>query len=194
MNGFRCKVANATSTVALAKPEVPRRCGTDPDNHKQFSIPQNCTYGAKQPLYWLNDDSNMFEGDHSPPVYNDLYNFADGAQNDIFTDSYETKPEPGVVAPLPVFAKLETAVKHILNGGVAAVRKALNNAVNDGSAVTPPTKKSGRFTAAPSRRDPASNQEVDSRLFRRYVPRAGVGRTDSSRKLHGNKSRLWNTW
>lgn len=26
----------------------------------------------------------MFEGAHSPPVYNDLYNFKDGAQNDIF--------------------------------------------------------------------------------------------------------------
>lgn len=26
----------------------------------------------------------MFEGAHSPPLYNNLYNFKDGPQNDIF--------------------------------------------------------------------------------------------------------------
>ena len=30
----------------------------------------------------------MFEGTYSPPFYTDLYNFKDGAQNDIFQDSY----------------------------------------------------------------------------------------------------------
>ncbi len=29
----------------------------------------------------------MFEGAHSPPLYNDLYHFLDGAQNDIFVNS-----------------------------------------------------------------------------------------------------------
>ena len=36
----------------------------------------------------------MFEGYYSPPVYKDLYNFGDGAQNDIFEDSIVTTPLP----------------------------------------------------------------------------------------------------
>jgi hypothetical protein len=46
----------------------------------------------------------MFEGTYSPPVYNDLYNFADGAQDDIFVDSYLALPAPGPAAALPVRA------------------------------------------------------------------------------------------
>lgn len=36
----------------------------------------------------------MNEGTFSPPVYNDLYNFRDGAQDDIFQDSYDSIPTP----------------------------------------------------------------------------------------------------
>ena len=36
----------------------------------------------------------MFEGYYSPPLYQDLYNFRDGAQNDIFVDSVVTTPLP----------------------------------------------------------------------------------------------------
>jgi hypothetical protein len=39
----------------------------------------------------------MFEGAFSPPEYRDLYHFLDGAQNDIFVDSYDFPlPEPSV--------------------------------------------------------------------------------------------------
>ena len=48
----------------------------------------------------------MFEGTFSPPVYNDLYNFLDGAQNDIFIDSYASIPTPGPNASLPVLSNL----------------------------------------------------------------------------------------
>ncbi|KAF9048809.1 hypothetical protein BJ165DRAFT_1526227 [Panaeolus papilionaceus] len=107
MNGFRCNITGSTSTVPLAAPKVARRCGTDPDNSKTFSAPGNCTYGAKQPLYWLQAErNNVFEGDHSPPVYNDRYNFLDGAQDDIFIDSYESIPDPSPVAALPISANL----------------------------------------------------------------------------------------
>jgi hypothetical protein len=34
--------------------------------------------------------NNMFEGYYSPPLLNDLYNFRDGAQNDIFEGDYNT--------------------------------------------------------------------------------------------------------
>jgi len=46
----------------------------------------------------------MFEGAFSPPVYNDLYNFPDGAQDDIFDDSYTFIPDPAPNAALPVLA------------------------------------------------------------------------------------------
>ncbi|KAI9512042.1 hypothetical protein F5148DRAFT_1165821 [Russula earlei] len=84
MNGFQCNFANATSTTPLAKPQVARRCGAEPDKGLP-ARPENCTYGAKSPLFWLqNERNNMFEGYYSPPLYQDLYNFANGAQNDIF--------------------------------------------------------------------------------------------------------------
>lgn len=87
MNGYRCKVTNAKSNKKLATPKLARRCGQNADKNANVA-PWNCTYGAKQALYWLQKEGNtFFEGDHDPPFYNDLYNFGDGAQNDIFEDS-----------------------------------------------------------------------------------------------------------
>ncbi|EPQ54007.1 hypothetical protein GLOTRDRAFT_26627, partial [Gloeophyllum trabeum ATCC 11539] len=89
MNGFKCNVVDPLSTVPIAKSKVARRCGADPQNGKPHADPSNCTYGAKQPLYWLQKErNNMHEGYYSPPFYNDLYNFKEGAQDDIFEDSY----------------------------------------------------------------------------------------------------------
>ncbi|KAH0833490.1 hypothetical protein J3R83DRAFT_12614 [Lanmaoa asiatica] len=96
MNGFQCRITNSTSNVGLATPKVARRCGADPSNGKMSADPGNCTYGAKQPLYWYQaEQNNMFEGTYSPPFYNDLYNFEDGAQSDIFQNSYINIPVPG---------------------------------------------------------------------------------------------------
>ncbi|KAI0663764.1 hypothetical protein C8Q70DRAFT_952431 [Cubamyces menziesii] len=98
MTGFKCNVTGSTSNVPLAKPQIPRRCGADPDNGKPNAAPGNCTYGAKQPFYWFQAErNNMFEGTYSPPFYLDLYNFKDGAQDDIFVDSYPN----GLPAPSP---------------------------------------------------------------------------------------------
>lgn len=58
MNGFKCNVTQSTSNVALAKSQVPRRCGADPDHQKLDSIPGNCTFGAKQPFYWFQAEQN----------------------------------------------------------------------------------------------------------------------------------------
>jgi len=107
MNGFKCNVTNSTSAVPVARSRVPRRCGADPSNNKMQSAPGNCTYGAKQPFYWFNrEGNNMFEGAFSPPVYSDLYNFLDGAQDDIFENSYAILPDPSPNATLPVLADL----------------------------------------------------------------------------------------
>ncbi|KAI5117029.1 hypothetical protein M0805_001545 [Coniferiporia weirii] len=88
MNGYRCQVTGATSTTPVATSRVARRCGADPDFSKPDAAAWNCTYGAKQPLYWdQTENNNMFEGVHAPPFYNDLYAFPNGAQSDIFQDS-----------------------------------------------------------------------------------------------------------
>ncbi|OBZ72041.1 hypothetical protein A0H81_07553 [Grifola frondosa] len=106
MNGFKCNVTDSTSNVALAKPQVPRRCGADPDFGRLTADPGNCTYGAKQPFYWFQKErNNMFEGTYAPPFYLDLYNFKDGAQDDIFVDSYGDIPTPSpnsTVVPTPL--------------------------------------------------------------------------------------------
>ncbi|TFK91420.1 hypothetical protein K466DRAFT_515481 [Polyporus arcularius HHB13444] len=106
MNGFKCKVTGSTSNVALAMPTVPRRCGADPQNGKTDTVPGNCTYGAKQPFYWFQAErNNMFEGTYAPPFYTDLYNFKDGAQDDIFADSYAEIPTPSAdqtIVPTPL--------------------------------------------------------------------------------------------
>ncbi|KZP23879.1 hypothetical protein FIBSPDRAFT_785603, partial [Athelia psychrophila] len=97
MNGFKCNVTGSTSAVALAEPQVPRRCGADPTDGKSDAVPGNCTYGAKQPFYWFQAENNtMNEDTFHPPFYLDLYNFLDGAQDDIFLDSYVGAiPAPG---------------------------------------------------------------------------------------------------
>ena len=49
--------------------------------------------------------SKMFEGTYAPPFYTDLYNFRDGAQNDIFLDSYADIPPPSpdsTAVPTPI--------------------------------------------------------------------------------------------
>ncbi|CAL1716054.1 unnamed protein product [Somion occarium] len=85
MTGFKCEVTGAHATKPIGKPAVARRCGADAANGVNQATPSNCTVGPKQPLYWYQKErNNMFEGTYSPPVYNDLYGFADGAQNDIF--------------------------------------------------------------------------------------------------------------
>ncbi|KAL1700823.1 hypothetical protein EV121DRAFT_263730 [Schizophyllum commune] len=122
MNGFRCNVTGATSDVALAKPAVPRRCGADLQNNRASSVLGNCTYGAKQPIWWLNNQSTLFEAPTAPPFYNDLYNFRDGPQDDIFADTYVQLPEPSPTAQLPV---LRYAVKAL--SGVLSIAQDLGN-------------------------------------------------------------------
>jgi len=58
MNGFRCNVTGSVSNVGLAPAKVPRRCGADPERGVAEATPGNCTYGAKQPLYWYQKERN----------------------------------------------------------------------------------------------------------------------------------------
>ena len=109
MAGFKCKVTNSISNIALAKPNPPVWCEGNPNN---------CTKGAKQFIGWNQHDGNNIEvdgfdleGGHKSPAYNMKLGFANGefltpffssslygygygsqmekigAQNDIFGDT-----------------------------------------------------------------------------------------------------------
>lgn len=172
MNGFKCNVTGSTSSVPLATSKVARRCGADPANKRMQSVPGNCTYGAKTPFYWFNNErNNMFEGSFSPPVYNDLYNFLDGAQNDIFQDSYTFLPDPSPTAPLPVLASNST-----LGGGSA-------------NSTTTTSGGGGKKKTCTIRKQPSA---VPS-LAARGLPGALVGRR--GRRSHSfERRRVWDMW
>ena len=70
MNGFRCNVTGATSDVPLAKPQVARRCGADPDNDRPEGNFGNCTWGAKQPFYWFQKEANNVRSSCSVSAHN----------------------------------------------------------------------------------------------------------------------------
>ena len=62
----------------------------------------------------------MFEGAHAPPYYTELYNFKDGAQEDIFEDSYpDGLPPPGPhQTQIPTMSNGPSApVKENMQGG-----------------------------------------------------------------------------
>ncbi|KAG9098080.1 hypothetical protein FRC06_006834 [Ceratobasidium sp. 370] len=87
MNPFDCSVTNATSTTPIPPPQVPRYCPIDKTN---------CTVGAKQPFYWLqNEGNNMFNDFYDPPTYTNDYGFKDGAQDDLW-DSTLTSSSPAL--------------------------------------------------------------------------------------------------
>lgn len=63
----------------------------------------------------------MFEGTYSPPFYLDLYNFKDGAQDDIFLDSYTSIPPPS-----PTQREIPTPVNHTVPVQSPVVSKRCN--------------------------------------------------------------------
>ncbi|PSR74237.1 hypothetical protein PHLCEN_2v9981 [Hermanssonia centrifuga] len=98
MNGFQCKITGQTGNTPIGTPGLARRCGADPDNGKPDAVPSNCTVGPVQPFYWYqNERNNMFEGTYSPPLYNALYGFTDGAQPNLF----QNPTIGGSAAPAP---------------------------------------------------------------------------------------------
>ncbi|KAG8212930.1 hypothetical protein J3R82DRAFT_11288 [Butyriboletus roseoflavus] len=149
MNGFQCTITNSTSTVGLDTPKVARRCGADPANGKPNAVPGNCTYGAKQPLYWFQAENNtMFEGTYSPPFYNDLYGFADGAQDDIFQNYYSSIPVPG---------PNQTELPIVSSSGSSSSASPASN----GNTTTTPTSASSVNVVSPSAAPSSSSGASD---------------------------------
>ncbi|KZT07581.1 uncharacterized protein LAESUDRAFT_724528 [Laetiporus sulphureus 93-53] len=217
MNGFRCNVTGSTSDVALATPQLARRCGADPDNGKADAVPGNCTFGAKQPLYWFQAERNtMFEGTYSPPFYNNLYNFLDGAQEDIFENSYpDGIPTPnanstilpivdlhGVVATAtpnaPSYALSAVAAATSVVSSSATTTTASSGSVNSGSASTSASAGGATNTLTCSSSNSNGSTQLNRRRFTRRrtssgldsvldIVRPGVGR---KAKMH-DRNRLW---
>ncbi|TFK50100.1 hypothetical protein OE88DRAFT_1736379 [Heliocybe sulcata] len=156
MNGFQCNVTGSTSNIALATPKLARRCGADPANGRHEASTGNCTYGAKQPFYWFQKEkNNMFEGTYSPPFYNDLYNFKDGAQDDIFQDSYVSMPPPSPNAALPVLnANVGRTNPSVTTSGASSAPSATATATS--SKVSSVISTAGSGSSSPSPIIPAS--------------------------------------
>jgi hypothetical protein len=119
----------------------------------------------------------MFEGTFSPPVYNDLYNFLDGAQDDIFVDSYVSIPDPAPNAAMPVPASASAIPSNSTTGGAHAC----TTKANAGLASTSASDYSSSY-----KRDMSDVQKRStSRLaFIEMSKRSGIHRRD----------RLWNMW
>jgi len=198
MNGFKCNVTGSTSTVAVAQSKVARRCGADPANGKPLAAPGNCTYGAKQPYYWFNlERNNMFEGNFSPPVYHDLYNFKDGAQNDIFRDSYVSLPPPAPNASLPVLADLSatnstsTANPSIMSSSNSSTTSSTSNSNSNSTSTSGKICKQKK--TASSSPSPSSTSTRNMRRF--YQSNSIMAMSRRSRRLSGHKREmLWNMW
>ncbi|KAF8150946.1 hypothetical protein B0H34DRAFT_801848 [Crassisporium funariophilum] len=187
MNGFKCNVTGATSNVPVAPSKLARRCGTDPDNQKLQSAPGNCTYGAKQPYYWFNNErNNMFEGTFSPPVYNDRYNFLDGAQDDIFIDSYLTMPDPAPNAPMPLLAD------------VSAKSSNTNTTFSSSSSSSTSGSTSGTAKTCKSKSSASSSSTLSTREMYEGHSTKNLGilaMSRRSRRLNFHKrERLWHMW
>ncbi|BEI80008.1 hypothetical protein CcaverHIS002_0105370 [Cutaneotrichosporon cavernicola] len=75
--GYRCNVTGDTGTIPLPKPAIARKC---PSNKN------NCTVGAKQPLYWMvaEEGRNNHQGYSDAPFYNEAYGWKNGAQDDLW--------------------------------------------------------------------------------------------------------------
>ncbi|KAA1467091.1 hypothetical protein DENSPDRAFT_769671 [Dentipellis sp. KUC8613] len=85
MTGFKCTITGATANTPIGKPQLARRCGADPSLNRPNATPSNCTQGPKQPMYWYQAEGNtFFEDTYHSPQYTDLYDFKDGAQDNIF--------------------------------------------------------------------------------------------------------------
>ncbi|KIW22157.1 uncharacterized protein PV07_12478 [Cladophialophora immunda] len=76
MQGFKCMVTGATSTIPLAKAQAPVMCDTDPSK---------CVKGAKQMIVWNQlTGNNVVTTGLQTPAYNTRNGFTPGPQDDIF--------------------------------------------------------------------------------------------------------------
>ncbi|BEI83857.1 hypothetical protein CcaverHIS002_0404610 [Cutaneotrichosporon cavernicola] len=80
-NGFKCQVTGANPNAPqMPRAQPPKKCSDG-----------GCQQGAKQPIYWIqNEGNNIFNDVADPPFYNEKYGYANGAQNDIWGEGSGT--------------------------------------------------------------------------------------------------------
>jgi len=96
MTGFQCNVTNP-SKRAIARSVPPIRCdGQRPCYlYPNWGNVTNACPKAKQPIYWANNERNNVANPTNwqcAPTFNVEYGFADGAQKEIFSDSFAELP------------------------------------------------------------------------------------------------------
>ena len=126
----------------------------------------------------------MFEGTFSPPVYNDLYNFRDGAQNDIFIDSYASIPTPSPNASVPVLSN----VSGTNSSSTSPITTTPNSNSNSTSGST--CKQNKIASQSPSFSSTATNH--GTRNVRRSHQASIMAMGSRSRLNVGRPERLWN--
>ena len=123
----------------------------------------------------------MFEGTFSPPVYNNLYNFLDGAQDDIFTDSYVSIPTPAPNASLPVLSNLSGT-----SSSSSTSNSTSNSTTSSGKTCTSKQKKTAPLSST-------TTSYLGSRNLRRSHQSSIMAMSRRSRRLNPYKrERLWN--
>ena len=131
----------------------------------------------------------MFEGTFSPPVYNDLYNFLDGAQNDIFVDSYVSIPTPGPNAPVPVLADVSSKNSSSSSSSTTSTSNSNSNSTSTSSKTCKPRKNPPKSTSKY-----LSGRDVRS-SHRHWAKTSIMEMSRRSRRLSANKREgLWNMW
>jgi hypothetical protein len=92
MTPFQCNVTNPSKRV-IGKPVAPVRCDGKPPCYLYPNWGNTTTTCNKvqSPMYWGNTERNnmpMPTNWQCAPIYSDEYGFPDGAQHQIFTDSF----------------------------------------------------------------------------------------------------------
>ena len=125
----------------------------------------------------------MFEGNFSPPVYNDLYNFLDGAQSDIFIDSYVSIPTPAPNASVPVLSNLSGT-----NSSSTSSTTSTSNPNSNSTSTSDKTCKQNKTASLSS-----TSKYLGTRDMRRSHQSSIMAMSRRSRRLSVNKrERLWN--
>jgi hypothetical protein len=114
MTAFQCNVTNPSKRT-LGKPVPPVRCdGQMPCYlYPNWGNKTNTCPKAKQPIYWANNERNNVANPTNwqcAPIYNSPYGFQDGAQKEIFSDSFEELP--GSIGDTLISKDLDISVIH----------------------------------------------------------------------------------
>ncbi|EXJ69370.1 uncharacterized protein A1O5_07406 [Cladophialophora psammophila CBS 110553] len=134
MQGFKCVVTGATSTIPLGKAQAPVMCDTDPSK---------CVKGAKQMIVWNQlTGNNVVTTGSQTPAYNTRNGFTPGPQDDIFEGAPSTPGGPAsssTTSSNSIFISATApAATHVQSWTTSAAGTSSSGAIS----MTPPTTSS----------------------------------------------------